>query len=159
MISFSIVATPTPQARARRGWTRDGRPITHKLTSQQRAEDVLRALLEPYRPAVPLSGPLRLLVRIYLPIPASWSRKKQVEAMSGKTKHTSRPDLDNLLKQIKDCLSPWKDRRGVKHPGFWVDDRLVYEYLPGTGKYYDDGRGPRWEIEIIELSPGKPEKD
>jgi hypothetical protein len=27
----------------------------------------------------------------------------------------------------------------------------VVEYLPGTGKYYDDGGGTRWEIEIVTL--------
>jgi hypothetical protein len=33
----------------------------------------------------------------------------------------------------------------------WGDDCQVVEYLPGTGKYYDDGGGTRWEIEILSL--------
>jgi Holliday junction resolvase RusA-like endonuclease len=49
----------------------------------------------------------------------------------------TKPDLDNLLKQIKDCLTQMQ---------FWTDDKLVVGYLPGVGKYYSDR--PRWEIEI-----------
>jgi Holliday junction resolvase RusA-like endonuclease len=41
-------------------------------------------------------------VEFLMPMPASWSISKKV-LMSGKP-HQSRPDLDNLLKAVNDCL-------------------------------------------------------
>ncbi len=52
----------------------------------------------------------------------------------------TKPDMDNLLKHVKDCLSMQR---------FWIDDRIVVGYLAGTGKYYSER--PRWEIEIARL--------
>ena len=57
------------------------------------------------------------------------------------TRPTTKPDLDNLLKQFKDCA------KGI----FWEDDKQVVEYLPGTGKYY--GSPARWEIVIEGVDP------
>jgi Holliday junction resolvase RusA-like endonuclease len=91
------------------------------------------------RPRVALDGPLLLGVRAYMPIPKSKSGKFKAAAMAGDIRPTGRPDLDNLLKQIKDCFTRMQ---------IWVDDKLVVGYLPGTGKYYDDGQGARWEITI-----------
>ena len=41
-------------------------------------------------------------VRFFIPMPKSWSKKKKVE-WEGKP-HQQRPDLDNLLKALLDCL-------------------------------------------------------
>jgi Holliday junction resolvase RusA-like endonuclease len=80
-------------------------------------------------------------IRTYRHIPKSWSKKKRAQAMAGQIRPTGTPDLSNLVKQIEDCAN--------KH--LWRDDSLIVEYLPGTGKYFDDGRGLRWEIEIQTL--------
>ena len=82
-------------------------------------------------------GPVFLGVRAYLPIPSSKPKKWKASALAGEIRPTIKPDLDNLLKHLKDCLTTMR---------FWEDDRQVVEYLPGTGKYYSDS--PRWEIEI-----------
>ena len=139
-MKITLPIIPTPQARPRfcnRPGT--GFAKAYKGGAQQQAEWSIEGLLFQHRPASPLEGPLALGVKAYLPIPRSWSKKKKAEAQSGILCHTSKPDLDNLIKQIKDCLT---------RMNFWRDDRQVMQYLPGTGKYYDDGHGPRWEIEI-----------
>lgn len=41
-------------------------------------------------------------VKFYLSMPKSWSEKKK-ESMNGKY-HTSKPDIDNLIKAFLDCL-------------------------------------------------------
>jgi Holliday junction resolvase RusA-like endonuclease len=41
-------------------------------------------------------------VVFYLPIPESWSKRKK-ESMDG-CPHQQKPDLDNLIKGIQDCL-------------------------------------------------------
>ena len=74
----------------------------------------------------------------YLPIPKK-SKKWMAAAMSGEIRPIVTPDLDNLLKHIKDCC------KGI----FWSDDKQVVGYLPETGKYY--GSPPRWVFELVTL--------
>ncbi len=54
---------------------------------------------------------MKLTVRAYFSIPASWSLKKQRGAAMGEIQHTKRPDLDNVVKAIKDGCNgvAWKD--------------------------------------------------
>jgi Holliday junction resolvase RusA-like endonuclease len=44
-----------------------------------------------------------LTIDFYLPMPVSWSKKKRAQ-MEGKP-HQQKPDIDNLLKSIFDCLT------------------------------------------------------
>ena len=48
-----------------------------------------------------------------IPMPQSWSKAKKIE-MEGEY-HRQKPDLDNLLKCIKDCILK--------------DDSIIYEYV------------------------------
>lgn len=59
----------------------------------------------------PLDGPLELQVESVLPIPASWSKRKQEEARRGLLAHVSRPDVDNLGKLVMDAANGvlWRD--------------------------------------------------
>ncbi len=136
---------PKAQMRARHGVV-NGFSRTYKDKRQAAEEEALMALLGPYQPAQPLQGQLLLGVKAFLPIPKSkpsWFTGKPKEfqtlARKGVVRPTTKPDLDNLLKHVKDCLSKLR---------FWEDDKLVVGYLPHTGKYYSDE--PRWEIEILE---------
>ena len=43
-----------------------------------------------------------LAYEFHLPIPKSWSKKKQLEKLG--TLHDQKPDIDNLLKSVMDCL-------------------------------------------------------
>jgi Holliday junction resolvase RusA-like endonuclease len=52
-----------------------------------------------------LLGPLRIVVIAMLPIPASWSQKKRMDALGGNIKPTSRPDADNFLKCCLDAMN------------------------------------------------------
>ena len=50
-----------------------------------------------------LNGALSVTIFFYMPIPKSWSKKKQIEANG--TAHTSKPDIDNLAKAVLDGIS------------------------------------------------------
>jgi len=39
----------------------------------------------------------------FMPIPASFSKKKKENCIDGKQHHTTKPDLDNLVKMYLDC--------------------------------------------------------
>ena len=63
----------------------------------------------------PFTAPVRLELKVTLPIPKSWSKKKQHAAVIGDVLPDTRPDLSNLLKLAEDALS------GV----VFADDSLV----------------------------------
>lgn len=126
--------TPKPQARPR--FARTGH--VYKAKGQQLAEEGLCALLAPQRPEAPLEGAITLAATAYLPIPRSWPKRKQEAAKTGGIKPTSKPDLDNLIKHLKDCMTVMN---------FWKDDSFIVEYT-AISKRYDDGNGPRWEVSI-----------
>lgn len=66
----------------------------------------------------------------YLPIPPSWSKKKR-EQMAGQP-HRQKPDRDNIDKAILDAL--FGDDAGIA--------------TGSLSKFWDDGRGPRIELEM-----------
>lgn len=139
MLKLTIPIIPTAQMRARHS-ARNGFSRTYKDKKQVAHEETINTFLALHQPTKPLTGPLVLGVKVFLPIPNSWSRVKKEKALSGELRPLSKPDLDNLIKNIKDCLSQMR---------YWEDDKLVVEYGAETGKYYSDM--PRWEIEIREL--------
>jgi Holliday junction resolvase RusA-like endonuclease len=53
----------------------------------------------------PLTGALIMRVTASLPVPHSWSKKKQREATAGSVQPTKRPDLDNFWKAAADALN------------------------------------------------------
>ena len=54
-------------------------------------------------------GPIGVNIIFTMPIPPSWSQKKQREAVG--RYHTNTPDIDNLIKGVFDSLNKvvWKD--------------------------------------------------
>ena len=72
----------------------------------------------------PLEGPLSMHINLYLPIPASWSKQKTIDAACGKILPTSRPDVDNYAKAVLDALNgiAYSDDSQV------VDLRVVKQY-------------------------------
>lgn len=62
---------------------------------------------------------------IYRAVPKSWSKRKRADAIADKIRPTTKPDLDNVIKGIKDALN-----------GVWYkDDSQVVEYGL-VGKWY-----------------------
>jgi Holliday junction resolvase RusA-like endonuclease len=86
---------------------------------------------------LPLQGPLECRIRIFAPIPQSWSKKKKAAALAGELR-PGRPDWDNLAKAIGDALT---------HIVFG-DDKQVAEAT--ISKRYD--LKPRLEIEVAPLA-------
>ncbi len=69
-------------------------------------------------------GPVKLSVTAMLPVPASWSKKKQRAALAQEVWPVSRPDGDNYLKAALDSLNEivFRDDSQV------VDMRAVKRY-------------------------------
>lgn len=65
----------------------------------------------------PVEGPIILSCHFRMPIPKSTSKKRQKLMLNNEIQHTKRPDLDNLVKFVKDCLNGicWNDDSQVWH--------------------------------------------
>lgn len=86
----------------------------------------------------PLTGPVLLRVVAIFAIPPSWPKRLQAAAMEGRVWHMSDPDLDQIVKQVKDAL------KGIAY----VDDNQVAGYLNHAKRY---GHPERTDIEIEPL--------
>ncbi|MDB5848191.1 MAG: endodeoxyribonuclease RusA [Rhodoferax sp.] len=87
--------------------------------------------------AAVMAGPLRLSMAVGVPIPASWSKKKQEAARSGACRPTGKPDLDNVTKLVADALN------GIA----WRDDAEVVEM--SLSKFYADNVFTTLTVEAI----------
>jgi Holliday junction resolvase RusA-like endonuclease len=93
-----------PVAKGRPRMTRKGFAYTPAATRKYEAHGRLAAQLAmDGRP--PIEGPMRIELLIELPVPASWSKRKGADAITGHIRPTSRPDVDNYLKAILDAIS------------------------------------------------------
>lgn len=104
-IVFTVPGEPVAKGRAK--FSRQGgfvRAYTPKETV--RYENLVRlAAQEAMAGVEPIDGPVLLTVAIYLPIPQSWSKKKQEKARTGLVGATKKPDADNILKALKDGMN------------------------------------------------------
>lgn len=85
-----------------------------KSKEQATAESDLISLLRPHTPAAPLTGPLA--VRIEIRWPFRKSERAAVVRAGLDVPHTSKPDLDNAVKALLDCMT---------RLAFWSDDSQV----------------------------------
>jgi Holliday junction resolvase RusA-like endonuclease len=88
---------------------------------------------------IPRMTPLFVEILVYRPIPKSISTVKAQMAEEKHIRPTTKPDIDNYIKQIFDALN------GL----VWEDDAQIVTVL--ANKFFS--RQPRLEIEISELTP------
>ena len=123
---------PTATAQQKGAFVCRGRVRFYVKKKVRQSENFLAALLSMHVPDVPFSGPVSLTARWEFPWRKS-ERRGTVKA-GVPIPHTSRPDLDNLEKNLLDVLT---------RLNFWTDDSLVVEKF--TSKCW----GPKPGIDII----------
>ncbi|MEK7916625.1 RusA family crossover junction endodeoxyribonuclease [Burkholderia contaminans] len=137
-VEFVIPGEPVAKGRpkfARRG----AHVTTYTPEKTARYENLVKLAARAAMGSVePYAGPIRLIVHIGLPIPASWSLKKQEAAAAGAIGATKKPDADNIVKSVKDGMN------GV----VYVDDGQVVDLW--VSKRY--ARAPGVRVEAIELN-------
>ncbi len=130
-----IITIPgKPIAKKRPRFARRGK-FTITYNDQEGEEGRFMLLLREQWHKEPSMDPITLNIIFYMPIPAT-TPKKVIQAMrEGNFKHVKKPDLDNLLKFVKDCGN------GV----IWKDDSQVFRIF--AEKVYSEN--PRTQIQII----------
>lgn len=107
---ISIVLDGEPRGKGRPRFSRkSGTAFTP--TETRKYEAALRlAAQDAMTDLVPFEGPLRVVVEASMPIPVSWPKWKRDFANMGMFLHTSKPDIDNLMKML-DALNEivWRD--------------------------------------------------
>ena len=136
MIIFVVPGRPQPKERPR--VTRSGYSFTPPRTKEYEALVIEQAKKSGTLPQSPIEEtPLKMIIWCYMPIPTSWSRKKQELAIQGKLLPAKRPDIDNLGKIVMDALN------GVAYK----DDAQIVQLV--INKIYSDE--PRLDVLIDEM--------
>lgn len=100
MIEFTVYITPVAKARPRVSM-RNGRAFAYTPKKSADYEIAIAA----HCPNTPMDGPLAINLQFGIPIAKSWSKAKQDDALSGRIRPTSRPDIDNYIKAIMDAVN------------------------------------------------------
>lgn len=136
MIEIELAGTPRGKGRPRFS-RKQGRAYTPAETvSYERALAHEAALVMRGQPI--LEGALQVVVTAFMPVPASWSRKKRDAALSCQAWPTGKPDCDNIIK-VLDALNQivWRD-----------DAQIVQAYVH---KEYSER--PRLRVQVYPLIP------
>ena len=139
MIAFSVLGHPTGKGRHRAAM-RGGRVAMYTPKKTEEAERSFLAQALPHKPAQPLDVPLTVTFFFIVPIPKSWSKAKQAQALRGGIFPTNRCDIDNLAKLALDSMN------GV----FYLDDKQVVSLA--AMKLYGDV--PRTDVRIEAINGG-----
>lgn len=126
MVSIVVRGHPVPKARARTVRTKTGQTVSYTPKKTAKWEDSIREQALACCPDKLMDGPLVLEATFYLLRPKSRPKRERWP--------DRRPDLDNLVKSVKDALN------GI----VWTDDARIVDMI--VRKRYGDP--PRVEIAI-----------
>lgn len=136
-LTFFVPGEPVAKGRAR-AFVRRGVIAHYTPDKTARYENLVKlSAKNATNGAKPLEGPLSLRCTFWLPVPMSYSKKRREACLNGSERHCKKPDIDNLLKSVKDGCN------GVA----WVDDCQVVE-VSAFKKY---GETPGVDVEICML--------
>jgi Holliday junction resolvase RusA-like endonuclease len=99
MYKVEIEVSGQPQGKARPRFTKFGRAYTPAKTKlyEQRIQAAAWSVMKQYD-LEPTDRPVHVEVIAFMDIPKSWSKTKKLEAEYNALRHTSKPDLDNIIK-------------------------------------------------------------
>lgn len=128
--TYTLSGPPVPQPRPRfthKGFTYDPATIFKEHSRKELIAQRLAGLV--------INTPISLCATFFMPIPNSLTKKKKTLLIS-QPHHSKKPDLDNLLKYLLDCIS-----KNV----LIFDDSLIHTIY--SKKLYDSD--PRTEFYFV----------
>lgn len=136
MIHFTVLGEPVAQGRPR-ATTINGHVRMYDPKKSRNFKQYVRLTASQHAPEKLLEGPLKMKVVVYRPSLKSFSKKKAKQAEEGTLRPTTRPDVDNYVKGIKDALNKV----------IWKDDSQVVDL--SVSKFYSEK--PRVEVTVEKL--------
>ena len=125
---FMPMIPPTITQQEHKVTIRNGRPIFYEPAELKAARSELLDSVARFAPEKELTGPIRLTTK--------WIWPSGSEDFHWKT---TKPDTDNLIKMLKDCMT---------RAGFWRDDAQVASEITEKA----EGPHPGIYVEIEELT-------
>lgn len=105
----------------------NGKCITYTPKKTTQYEEIIKwHAIREMENKVPFDVAVVIAVIFYFSPPKSWPRKKKKEVISNNSFHIVKPDVDNLLKSVKDALN------GI----VYIDDKLVCQAI--VSKQYSE---------------------
>lgn len=103
MAFYEFFVPGKPFGKQRPRVTRSGHAYTPDQTVMY--ENLVKtAFLQQYPDCVPGGGPVFIEIGAAFPVPQSWPKKKQAQALDRKI-YPGKPDIDNIMKIIQDALN------------------------------------------------------
>lgn len=137
MIKFFLpMIPPTITQQEHKVTVRNGKPVFYDPPELKAARQLLMDAVGRFAPELPIRGPVRLLTKWIWPM-----EKLPMMQLIPEDFHqwkTSKPDTDNVIKLLKDCMT---------RTGFWKDDAQVCSEI--TEKFL--GVTPGIFIQVEEL--------
>lgn len=127
MICFELFGNPVAQQRPR--FARRGNHVACYDPQSKIKEGYGWQIKSQFREK-PITTPLALDLIFFMPIPKSSSGIKKRQMANGIIAHTKKPDLDNLIKFILDCLNKlaFDDDSQIVE----IRAKKIYSTKPGT---------------------------
>ncbi len=123
LCTFDAYGEPKGQPRPRAFYNKKtGRAAVYDKGTAEGWKGLIALAARNFLPNTPIDQPLRVAVTFFFPRPKRLLRKKDPV---GNIPHTAKPDGDNLMKAVLDCLT---------QIGMWRDDSLVCSQF--IEKYY-----------------------
>lgn len=144
IVHFAVPGRPFAWRRAQQfASVLAGKAVVRKFTDKDMAANqkkVATLACEAWGRSPPHFGPVKVLVMARFAIPSSWPLWLRMAAMEGEVFHDSKPDADNLLKNIQDALQ----FVAFVDDGQLADCRVIAKFGPneGTDVYIDQLPGP-----------------
>jgi len=137
MITFTVPGPPQGKGRPRVGKVGGHARMFTPANTVAYEGLIAHAAQQAMAGAALIDAPVSCRVEIITPVPASWSKRKQADALSGSVLPTTKPDADNVIKAIFDGLN------GV----LWRDDVLVVDLA--VRKRYGATPGVRVQVQEV----------
>ena len=142
-ITFFAPGIPKPQPRPRAFARKVGKTFTARVYDAGTAEgwkSLIAVAAKEVLPTEPITGPVELSVNFYLPRPKShYNSKGILKHQHEDVRHAQKPDADNLVKAVKDCLSTLR---------MWKDDALVWREDVSKTWVFAGSEGATIKVEV-----------
>lgn len=109
---FEITGEPVAQGRPRAGKTFSGQTVLYDPSKSRDFKQYVKLVAAQHAPKELITGPIILCVDVYRSTPKNLHTKPKQELInSGALRPTSKPDVDNYVKGVKDGLNKvmWQD--------------------------------------------------
>jgi len=129
-VEFDVPGNPIAKGRARHA-RRGSHVMTYTPEKTERYENLVKmAARQAMGLRPPIEGPVRLILHVAVPIPASWSQRRQSKAAGGRIGATKKPDVSNVVKALEDGMNSVVYADDSQIVDLWVSKR--YSHTPGV---------------------------